>query len=128
PSSASGSWPRRPPSRANIAGMGGGFTPRFAFEIVFLVLLAIACGLADLRPLVIGLVMGGAWVLMTGIEWLAWRSETAVDAPPVWPDLPGDGAEPLDSWDIDEILVPLPEEGSSTSVFPPVSEPDEPPV
>ena len=50
----------------------GGFTPRFAFEVVFLVLLAIACGLADLRPLVIGLVMGGAWVLMTGIEWLAW--------------------------------------------------------
>ena len=46
--------------------MGGGFTPRFAFEVVFLVLLAIACGLADLRPLVIGLVMGGAWVLMTG--------------------------------------------------------------
>ena len=108
--------------------MGGGFTPRFAFEVVFLVLLAIACGLADLRPLVIGLVMGGAWVLMTGIEWLAWRSETTVDAPPVWPDLPGDGAEPLDSWDIDEILVPLPEEGSSTSVLPLASEPDEPPA
>ena len=61
----------------------GGFTPRFAFEIVFLILLAIACGLADLRPLVIGLVMGGAWLLMTAIEWLAWRSETSVDAPPV---------------------------------------------
>ena len=109
--------------------MGGGFTPRFAFEIVFLVLLAIACGLADLRPLVIGLVMGGAWVLMTGIEWLAWRSETTVDAPPAWP-LGGDGAEPLDSWDIDEILAPLPEaeeiEGSSTSVLPPASDSDEP--
>ena len=39
--------------------MGGGFTPRFAFELVFLVLLAIACGLADLRPLVIGLGPGG---------------------------------------------------------------------
>jgi hypothetical protein len=107
--------------------MGGGFTPRFAFEIVFLVLLAVACGLADLRPLVIGLVMGGAWVLMTGIEWLAWRSETTVDAPPVWRDMP-DGAEPLDSWDIDEILAPLPEEGgegSSTSVLPPAAEPDE---
>ena len=109
--------------------MGGGFTPRFAFEIVFLVLLAVACGLADLRPLVIGLVMGGAWVLMTGIEWLAWRSETTVDAPPVWSDAPRDGDEPLDSWDIDEILAPLPEEGeegSSTSVLPPAAEPDEP--
>jgi hypothetical protein len=97
----------------------GGFTPRFAFEIVFLVLLAIACGLADLRPLVIGLVMGGAWLLMTGIEWLAWRSETTVDAPPDWP--PEDEREQLDSWDIQEILAPLPEEepGSSTSVLPP---------
>jgi hypothetical protein len=110
--------------------MGGGFTPRFAFEIVFLVLLAIACGLADLRPLVIGLVMGGAWVLMTGIEWFAWRAESTVDPPPAWPDVAGDGGEPLDSWDIDEILVPLPEnevEGS-TSVLPPAAEPrDEPP-
>src|SRR6266516_6680271 len=100
--------------------MGGGFTPRFAFEIVFLVLLAIACGLADLRPLVIGLVMGGAWVLTTGIEWLAWRSETTVDAPPAWPPEDVDGGERLDSWDIDEILAPLPEdEGSRTSVLPP---------
>jgi hypothetical protein len=113
---------------SNIARMGGGFTPRFAFEVVFLVLLAIACGLADLRPLVIGLVMGGAWVLMTGIEWLAWRAETTVDAPPVWTDVSGDGAEPLDSWDIDEILAPLPEVEGSTSVLPPAAEPrDEPP-
>jgi hypothetical protein len=111
--------------------MGGGFTPRFAFEIVFLVLLAIACGLADLRPLVIGLVMGGAWVLVSGIEWLAWRSETTVDAPPVWPpEGSGDGAEPLDSWDIDDILAPLPEdeaEGSSTSVLPPATGPEDEP-
>jgi hypothetical protein len=105
----------------------GGFTPRFAFEIVFLVLLAVACGLADLRPLVIGLVMGGAWVLMTGIEWIAWRSETTVDAPPAWPD--ANGAEPLDQWDIDEILAPLPEgeAGSSTSVLPPASGPEDEP-
>ena len=108
--------------------MGGGFTPRFAFEIVFLVLLAIACGLADLRPLVIGLVMGGAWVLMTGIEWFAWRAETTVDAP-AWTDDSGDGPEPLDSWDIDEILAPLPEReaGGSTSILPPSADPgDEP--
>src|SRR5205807_2927592 len=103
--------------------MGGGFTPRFAFELVFLVLLAIACGLADLRPLVIGLVMGGAWVLTTAIEWLAWRSESTVDAPPAWPVDDVDAAEPLDSWDIDEILVPLPEdEASRTSVLPPAEE------
>lgn len=99
----------------------GGFTPRFAFEIVFLVLLAIACGLAELRPLVIGLVMGGAWIVTSGIEWLAWRSESTVDAPPPWPD--SNGAEPLDAWDIDDILAPLPEgeAGSSTSVLPPAA-------
>ena len=100
----------------------GGFTPRFAFEIVFLILLAVACGLADLRPLVIGLVMGGAWLLTTAIEWLAWRSEKSVDAPPPWP-ADGDGVEPVDAWDIDEILAPLPdgesEAGGSTSVLPP---------
>src|SRR5207249_10771820 len=101
----------------------GGFTPRFAFEIVFLVLLAIACGLADLRPLVIGLVMGGAWVLTTGIEWLAWRSESTVDAPPAWSPDGADG-EPLDTWDIDEILAPVAEdERSQTSVLPPAEEP-----
>ncbi len=105
----------------------GGFTPRFAFEIVFLVLLAIACGLADLRPLVIGLVMGGAWLLMTGIEWLAWRSETTVDAPPAWP--PEDTGAALDSWDMDEILAPLPDDdfGGSTSVLPPGGGPDDEP-
>ena len=99
----------------------GGFTPRFAFELIFLVLLAVACGLADLRPLVIGLVMGGAWLVTVAIEWLAWRSETSVDAPPDWPP-EADGGEPVDSWDIDEILAPLPDgedEGSSTSVLPP---------
>lgn len=100
----------------------GGFTPRFAFELVFLILLAVACGLAELRPLVIGLVMGGAWLLTVGIEWLAWRSETSVDAPPDWqPE--GNGGEPVDAWDIDEILAPLPEgeaeTGGSTSVLPP---------
>src|SRR5436190_18071938 len=97
----------------------GGFTPRFAFELIFLVLLAVACGLADLRPLVIGLVMGGAWLLTTASEWLAWRSEKSVDAPPAWP--PENDAEPLDSWDMDEILAPLPDDEveGSTSVLPP---------
>jgi hypothetical protein len=110
--------------------MGGGFKPRFAIELVFLVLLAIACGLADLRPLVIGLVMGGAWVLTTAIEWLAWRSETTVDAPPAWPDTAS--AEEVDPWDMEEILAPLPEDGAGqageieghTSMLPPADEPE----
>ena len=105
----------------------GGFTPRFVFEVVFLVLLAIACGLADLRPLVIGLVMGGAWVLVTGIEWLAWRSESSVDAPPTWTGPAANGDEPVDVWDMEDILAPLPEEPESrTSIMPPPDEPEGP--
>jgi hypothetical protein len=115
--------------------MAGGFTPRFAFEVVFLVLLAVAAGLADLRPLVIGLVMGGAWVLVVLIEWLAWRAETrSEEPPPAWTPPEGEGIESTDSWEIDEILAPLPEESSQaddesrTSVLPPAEKPkpDEP--
>ena len=108
----------------------GGFTPRFAFEVVFLVLLAVAAGLADLRPLVIGLVMGGAWVLVTAIEWLAWRAEAEQEAPPMWSARGPDEGEDTDSWDIDEILAPLPGEesaageGGQTSIMPPPDETD----
>src|SRR4029450_12140597 len=37
---------------------------RFALEALFLILLAVGAGLADLRPLVIVLVMAGAWGLV----------------------------------------------------------------
>jgi hypothetical protein len=113
--------------------MAGGFTPRFAFEVVFLVLLAVALGLADVRPLVIGLVMGGAWLLVVLIEWLAWRAETRAEEPPLaWAPQEDEAIESTDSWEIDEILAPLPGEPSqadeegSTSVLPPAETPDEP--
>ena len=106
--------------------MGGGFTPRFAFEIVFLVLLAVTAGLADLSALAIGLVMAGAWLLLTLVEWLAWRAETSAEQqPPAWSGF-ADEPDELDGWDIQEILAPLPQEGASgrevdglTSVLPP---------
>ena len=41
---------------------------RFALEALFLVLLAVAAGLADLRPLYIVLVMVGAWILVALAE------------------------------------------------------------
>jgi hypothetical protein len=106
----------------------GGFTPRFAFEVVFLVLLAVAAGLAELRPLVIGLVMGGAWVIVTLIEWLAWRHEQAGEAPGEWDALDAGDVDDTDSWAVEEILAPLPgdeaasEEASQTSVLPPPSQ------
>ena len=46
---------------------------RFALEALFLVLLAIGAGLADLRPVVIVLLMAVAWVLVALIEFTAER-------------------------------------------------------
>jgi hypothetical protein len=46
---------------------------RFALEALFLVLLAIGAGLADLRPLLIVLVMAVAWVLVAVVEFTAER-------------------------------------------------------
>ncbi|MDX6507276.1 MAG: hypothetical protein QOG06_1920 [Gaiellaceae bacterium] len=46
---------------------------RFALEALFLVLLAIGAGLADLRPALIVLVMAVAWVLVAAAEFTAER-------------------------------------------------------
>ena len=72
---------------------------RFALEALFLVLLAIGAGLADLRPGFIVLVMAVAWLLVAIVEFTAerisaspltylvpQRSEPPVDeAEPAWP-------------------------------------------
>ena len=87
-----------------------GFALRFSVEVAFLALLALALGLAELATPWIAFVMAVGWVLVALIEWLAWRSETSTQA----------GADPAvthesvpnesTSWDIDEILAPMPEE------------------
>lgn len=43
--------------------------PRLALEGLFLVAVAVGCGLAELDALVIAAVMAGAWVLVALIEW-----------------------------------------------------------
>src|SRR5215218_233397 len=48
---------------------------RFAFEVLFLVALAVAVVLADLRPLPIAGVMLAGWVIVALLEWAAWRDE-----------------------------------------------------
>jgi hypothetical protein len=53
--------------------MPGALGPRFALEAGFLILLAVVLGLADLSPLLIILIMGLAWVLVSLIEYFAWR-------------------------------------------------------
>lgn len=48
--------------------------PRFLLEIVFLVAVAGAAGIAELDPLVIILLMAGAWALVATAEWFAARA------------------------------------------------------
>jgi hypothetical protein len=48
---------------------------RFAFEVLFLLALAVALTLADLRPIVIAGIMLAGWVIVAALEWAAWREE-----------------------------------------------------
>ena len=89
--------------------MTEGFASRFVLEAAFLVLLALAAGLAELGTMWIVAVMVVGWLLVAIIEWLAWRSEqadTAAVAPPVAPA----GLDESTDWDLEDILAPLPEE------------------
>jgi hypothetical protein len=53
--------------------MPGALGPRFALEAGFLILLAAVLGFADLGPALIILIMALAWVLVSLIEYFAWR-------------------------------------------------------
>src|SRR3954471_13558006 len=83
---------------------------RFALEALFLILLAIGAGLADLRPSLILLVMAVAWVLVAVIEFTAER----IAASPVSYLLPTRGEAPVES---DPVSWPMVEE--RTVVAPP---------
>src|SRR5436190_5577586 len=52
--------------------------PRFVLEAGFLVLLALVVGVADLDPLLIVLVMLVGWILVSLIEYFAWRQFQSV--------------------------------------------------
>ena len=83
---------------------------RFALEALFLVLLAVGAGLADLRPGLIVLVMAVAWLLVAIVEFTAER----ISASPLTYLVPMRGEPPVEeaepSW-------PMPEE--RTVVAPP---------
>jgi hypothetical protein len=108
--------------------MGGGFAPRFAVEAVFLILLAVGAGFANLRDIVIVAVMGGGWLLVVLIEFFAWRASARtalrVSALP-------QRSEPAPEWTVEEILVPEAEleggaEGGAAGAAPEAEpEPDE---
>jgi hypothetical protein len=89
---------------------------RFALEALFLVLLAIGAGLANLRPLIIVLVMAGAWALVA----LAELSAERISRSPV-SYLPLPSAD--DEEEPQEVFGPRPEE--RTVVAPPESEASE---
>ena len=101
---------------------------RFALEALFLILLALGAGLADLRPLVIVLVMAGAWALVALVELTASRISSA----PLSYLLPPEAEAPPEE---ERVAWPMPEE--RTVVAPPVQpaapepgpvpEPDAPP-
>jgi hypothetical protein len=98
--------------------------PRFVLEAGFLVLLAVVVGFADLSPWLIILVMALGWVLVSLIEYFAWRQAQAValgryEAPPppgveeVAPPPPPPPPPP----------APQPAAEEETVVAPPASEP-----
>jgi hypothetical protein len=110
--------------------MGGGFAPRFAVEAVFLILLAVGAGFANLRAVVIVALMGGGWLLVSLVEFFAWRAlaQTALRVSSLV-----QRPEPAPEWSVEEILVPEselesaapePEEAGLTSV-PPADGPEE---
>src|SRR5438105_10886348 len=102
--------------------MSGGFAPRFAVEGLFLILLAVGAGFADLRPIVIVAVMAGGWLLVALIEYFAWRvsTQTSLRVAAL-----AQRPEPATTWSVDEILVPeaelespAPEAAELTTVLP----------
>jgi hypothetical protein len=50
----------------------GGFGPRFALEAVFLIVVAIGAGVAELSATAIVAVMAGAWLLVCLFELAVW--------------------------------------------------------
>ncbi len=89
---------------------------RFALEALFLVALAVAAGLAHLRPLYIVAVMAVAWLLVAAAELTASRIERS----PVSYLLPEPAREEEEEEDAERIFHPRPEE--RTVVAPPIEQ------
>lgn len=75
--------------------------PRLPFEVLFLALVAVAAGVADLEPLWIAAVMGGGWLLVALVEWtatLADRRRAELDAIPPPTLVPVSTGRPDQAW------------------------------
>src|SRR5438552_2508451 len=100
-----------------------GLGPRFALEAGFLILLAVVLGFADLRPALIVVVMAVAWLLVSLIEYLAWRQGPRLPAvrrfsPAVEPASPP----------IEEGMAAPPSASEAETVIEPAGPAAEPPV
>jgi hypothetical protein len=99
--------------------------PRFVLEAGFLVLLAVVVGFADLSPGLIILVMALGWLLVSLIEYFAWRQAQAAVlaryealpapaveevAPPPPPPPPPPPAEPQPPAEEETMIAPPAEE------------------
>lgn len=74
--------------------MPGGFAPRFAVEAGFLILLGVGAGYADLRPIVIVVLLAGAWAVVSLVELAVWRAEARPASPYVPPPAPSAESSP----------------------------------
>ena len=100
-------------------------------EAGFLVLLALVVGIADLDPLLIILVMAIGWLLVSLIEYFAWRQTQGVALRRVEPA----GAAVMDEVVVEDIAPPTPpppppppaEPTPEPPVEPPPTESPEPP-
>jgi hypothetical protein len=122
--------------------MWGRLGPRFALEAVFLILLAVGLGLADLDWVVIVAVMAGGWALVSLIELIASRRSAmrwplrqirAEEAPaggepppsplpietPAPPSAPAPGPAPLPA------ELPAPVEAAPAAEIPPAPAPED---
>lgn len=100
--------------------MPGGFAPRLLIEAGFLILVGVGAGLADLRTVVIVVLLAVAWLLVALIELAVWLAQLrtvgpAVVAPPFEPAPEGIPAvQPgLDAGEPEEDAYPLRAEAGS---------------
>lgn len=106
----------------------GGFGRRFAAEVVFIVLVAVGLGLADLHWSAIVLLMAAAWLLTALVEWVAWRRGKERVAPGQAPPLveaPAEQPEPPALQPHVRVLgrEPKPEPVAEEAIVEPVPEP-----
>lgn len=93
--------------------------PRLALEALFLLLVALFAGLADLPPEWIALVMAGAWVLVALVEWAAAARRTRWHLDEIPPPLETQAGETTGRWSapvVEATVVAQPDVSESRTV------------